>query len=258
MNLERFEKFEKYLQGEMGEEEKTVFEAELSSNEELNSEFKVYRTIETEMSVNEQNSGHENELKSSLEILNARYFKPRQEGSTKLVSLYSNKLFKAAMAIAAGLVVLLAAYFVFIQPVQDPQYLANHYIETHLQQLSQTMDASADSLQLGISAYNNKEFDKALHFFRGVQDDQPENSEAIKNAGFAYLVTEDYDKALQQFDNLAAMKNLYSNPGLFLKAVTLIQRNEEGDIQEAKQFLEQVVKEEAEGSDQAEEWLKNF
>ncbi len=41
MNLERFEKFEKYLQGEMGEEEKTVFEAELSSNEELNSEFKV-------------------------------------------------------------------------------------------------------------------------------------------------------------------------------------------------------------------------
>lgn len=71
-------------------------------------------------------------------------------------------------------------------------------------------------------------------------------------------MTGQYEMALQQFDELGEMENLYSNPGKFLKAVTLMRRNEGADKQEAKNLLEQVVREDASGRDQAEEWLKGF
>src|SRR5690606_12359777 len=124
--------------------------------------------------------------------------------------------------------------------------------------LSQTMDATPDSLQLGISAYNNEDYARALQFFQAVLDKQPENSEAIKNIGLVHLVYGDFEEAIQHFDRLAAVENLYSNPGNFLKAVTLMRRNESGDKQEAKQLLEQVVRENAAGSEQAKEWLRKW
>jgi tetratricopeptide (TPR) repeat protein len=256
MNTDWFIKFEEYLQGEMSSEEKSVFESELSANEEMNSAFNVYRTVETEMRHHEQQSIHERELKSSLEKLNARYFKSEAQHPTKEVSIFSNKHLKTAMAIAASILVLLVAYVVFFQPEQNLEYLAGNYVDTHLQQLSQTMDSSPDNLQLGISAYNDQEYGKALDHFQIFLEKQPDNYEAIKNIGLVYLMTEEYDKALQQFDELADMGNTYSNRGMFLKSVTLLKRNETGDEQEAINLLQQVVRDQEEGSEQAEEWLE--
>ncbi len=61
---------------------------------------------------------------------------------------------------AASLLLAVAVYFLFLS--QSPHQLANNYIEKHFMQLSQTMGASRDSLQLGIAAYNNKDYRKAL------------------------------------------------------------------------------------------------
>jgi len=65
-------------------------------------------------------------------------------------------------------------------------------------------------------------------------------------------------QALQQFDELANMKDLYSNSGDFLKAVTLLERNKPGDKEEAKKLLQKVVHENEDGSQEAGEWLKKF
>ena len=51
---------------------------------------------------------------------------------------------------------------------------------------------------------------------------------------------------------------MLSNPGLFYKAVTLLKRNKEGDVKQAKELLEQVVKEHLDNSKEAAEWLKKF
>ena len=86
----------------------------------------------------------------------------------------------------------------------------------------------------------------------------PEQILAKKNMGLVYLVTKNYDKALQQFDELAKMQDLYKNPGQFLKAVTLLERNEQGDKVQAKKLLEQLVNEKGEGSREAAKWLKDW
>lgn len=258
MNSDWYEKFEEYLQGNMSREERSLFEAALSSNEELSSEFMVYRTIETEMRNDIKHKAQKIALENSLQALNARYFKSNQGQNAKVFQLFPNRLYKITAAIAASILVMLIAYALFLQPGQNTQRLASNYFNTHLEQLSQTMDASQDSLQLGIAAYNNKEYSKALQYFQGLYSHHPDNTEAKKNLGLVYLATKEYDKALQQFDELAKLKHLHSNSGLFLKAVTLMQRNQEGDEQKAEQLLQQVVAEKAEGSQVAEEWLKKF
>ena len=120
------------------------------------------------------------------------------------------------------------------------------------------MDASHDSIQVGIAAYNDKEYDKALELFEGVENNDPSNSDAKKYAGLAYLQKKEYDKAVQQFTALANMQGLFSNQGDFLKAVTLIERNKAGDKNDAQKLLQKVVNEKEDDQDKAAELLKKF
>lgn len=257
METEWFIKFEEYLNGQMDTKEKSVFESELSANEDMNSAFKIYRTIETEMGIQQKESVNREELKQSLQKLNAKYFNDAEK-DTKVVPLFSSGIFRTIIAVAASLLIIFLVYTVFTYPSRDVQLMADNYIETNYQQLGQTMDSAPDSLQLGIAAYNNREYDTAIQFFQGVEENQPGNAEAIKNTGLSYLMKKDYYQALQKFDELIAIEGLYSNEGMFLKALTLMHRDQEGDKEEAKILLEQVVEQDEAGSRQAEEWLKKF
>ena len=157
---------------------------------------------------------------------------------------------------AACIILFIAAIFFLRSP--SPQQLANHYIKDNYSILSQTMDGSRDSLQLGIAAYNNGDYHQALNYFEGVRQGNPSSSYAKKYAGLAYLQANNYNKALECFKELSATKNLYSNSGDFLQAVTLLQRNNPGDKELAKQLLQKVDQEDEDGSDQAREWLKKW
>src|SRR4051812_25462999 len=116
---------------------------------------------------------------------------------------------------AACLLFAVAIYFLY-RP-ETPHQLANTYISEHLMRLSQTMNASKDSLQQGIAAFNNKDYNAALQIFEEIYRSNPQNFVAKKYIGFVYLATKNYDKALQHFDELAKKEGLYKNPGLFLK-----------------------------------------
>lgn len=162
----------------------------------------------------------------------------------------------APYAIAASLIIAVAVYFII--PTSTPEQLALAYVNENYSQVSQTMDASTDSLQLGIEAYNKKEYAKALQLLNGYYATHPNDNDALKLMGLTYLQQQKYDAALQQFETLGAKQGLFSNPGLFLQAVTLLQRNKEGDKEKARNLLEAVKSQNLEGSKQAEEWLKKW
>jgi hypothetical protein len=67
----------------------------------------------------------------------------------------------------------------------------------------------------------------------------------------------EYDKAISYFSQLGAYK-LYRNPGKFYQAVTLMKRNQPGDKERARDFLQEVVDNELEGSLVAEQWLRKW
>ncbi|WP_221392122.1 hypothetical protein [Dyadobacter sp. NIV53] len=211
MNTDRFEDFEDYLNGRMTSEEISLFKAELSSNEELYAEFEVYRTIDTAMRKQEENKLDKSNLLHSLQSLNTRYFKSEPHKTTKVIpvdfstketwiaafrSFASHKskqheptevspvnhygINKWYAAIAASVIIFLFVYLPFFRSNDDMQRLAAEYYNDNLQHLSQTMSSSEDSLQLGIAAYNDQEFNKALLYFDRLYKNHPENTEAKK------------------------------------------------------------------------------
>lgn len=157
---------------------------------------------------------------------------------------------------AAACLLLAVATFSFYGQ-ETPHQLAKKYVNT-LTHIDQNM-GSADSLQQGINAYNVKEYDAALPIFQNIYQAYPDHSDAKKYIGLVYLMKEDYDKALIHFDELSQRKDLLSNPGAFLKAVTLLKRNKQGDKEDAKVLLEQVVQDDnLEHKKEAAEWLKKW
>lgn len=251
----KVELIENYLSGNLPPEESALFEKELLADEELKTLFNMYRTIENDMANAEQYKEQEQALKHTLQSLNAKYFK----AEAPVVQMHKkHNFFRAAMAAAAGLVLILVAYFTFFQSSGNPTKLADKYVKDELTHLSLTMDGVQDSLQVGMAAYNDKDYQKALQIFDGLYKSHPDDSYVLKYKGLAYLLTKNYDKALSSFDELAAKKHLFSNDGLFLKAVTLLERNQAGDKDAAKLLLEQVVNEKTEGNAKAEEWLKKW
>ncbi len=167
--------------------------------------------------------------------------------------------FRNWLPYAAAACILFASALIYIFNSSDsPQKFADNYIKNNYSQLSQNMDASTDSLQQGIAAYNKEDYDKALLLFQKVFEAHKDNSDAKKYLGIIYLVKKDYDNALIHFDELAQKQELFSNPGLFLKALTLLERNKENDKDAAKRLLQQVVTQKLEHSKEAEELLKKW
>lgn len=160
------------------------------------------------------------------------------------------KLFKSWMpyASAACVIAIIALVSVFQTP--SSTQMAAQYIN-HYDTLSHTLGASADSLQLGISAYNDNNFKHAAQLFDGVATIDSTNWEALKYSGLAYLQMNEYSKALQRFGQLSSITNLQINGGDMLQAVTLLKRNEAGDKAKAKILLQKVINENEEGGPKA-------
>jgi hypothetical protein len=258
MNENAFEKMEDYLQGKMSPEERTRFEAEMASDAALSTSYKIYAAIDEEMQEDQKYKQDEAALKGSLDKLNTTYFITNKAGSKREISIAASKVYKVITAIAATLIIVTLSYFLLNEQKNGAKKLAGSYVNDNLSELSQTLDRSNDSMQQGIAAYNKKDYSAAISLFEGLYRQDTTNAEAIKNAGLGYLLSKDYDKAYEAFDILSKKKDLFSNPGLFYTAITLLQRNKENDREKAKQLLEAIVKKKGEGFEDAEKLLEKL
>ena len=241
-----YDYIEAYFTQTLGEEERKNFEARCVDDKDFANEVAFYiasrQVIRQELLEQKQKlwaTGNE-EDKKIVPI------KPRNKTLIQRLLPYA----------AAACVILIAGLFFLFKP-PSPQQLADDYINKNYSQLHNTLGLT-DSLQTAIIAYNNKDYTKALVLFEALEISHPDHSDEKKYAGLVSLATKNYDKALQQFDELAKMKNVFGNEGNFLKAITLLQRNATGDKEQAKQLLQQIVNNNEEGSEQAKDWLSKF
>ncbi len=244
--MDTIEYIDSYFQQTMDTGERRVFEKRCEEDETFAQEVAFY--ITTRQSLLDELLQQKQSAWKAKNIIDELPFIPTLKKS------FASKW----IVYAAAACLVLAASVYFFETNTSPKKLAENYIKTNYSNLSQTMDASHDSLQSGIEAYNKKNYTKALQLFMGVQKTDPSNSDAKKYAGLAYLQQNSYDSALQEFDELAAMKGLFNNPGDFLKAVTLIERGKPGDKEMAEKLLEKVVVKKEEGSEKAAEWQKKL
>ncbi|MGH2647494.1 MAG: hypothetical protein ACRDE8_08000 [Ginsengibacter sp.] len=162
------------------------------------------------------------------------------------------------MAAASVLIAVILITWFFSGNKNSPQQLADKYALENFQTFGVTMSSNPDSIQAGLNLFNSNKLTESLNMFETIAKNNPENSDAKKYAGIVSLRLKNYDKAIEYFTILGADTSLYSNPGKFYKAITLLERSKLGDKNAAKLLLEQVRDENLEGKSKAGEWLKKF
>ena len=172
----------------------------------------------------------------------------------KVVPLNNNKpvkkMWRLAAAASVAALVALAAWWM-IGKNETPQQYAQQYIEKNMQRLVVTMGSKQDSMQVAIDLFNEGKLQQALAQFETIIKNDAGNSNAKKYAGIASIRLEKYDTALQYFRALATDTLLYSNPGKLYEAITLLQRNKEGDTALAKQLLQHIIDDNLYGKEEA-------
>lgn len=160
----------------------------------------------------------------------------------------------AAAAVVAGIVF---GVYTINRPV-SPSILASEYENNRLLTLSVTMSGHSDSIQTGLTLYNEKKLNEALLHFEKILQSDSSDLTSKKYAGLASLRLKEYDKALDYFKQLETHTELYSNPAIFYQALTLMDRNQSGDAAKAKQLLQQIVQNDLDEKETAQEWLRKM
>lgn len=235
---------DRYFQGQLQEAEKVAFEQRCETDSGFAEAVSFYltarQTVKKEL--------HEQKKAEFQQLYQELSKHPVQRPGTV------RRMMPYLSAAAASVLIFLGWYFFFNNP--SPQQLAEQYIHDNLNTLSVTMGNNQDSLQLGLAAFNRRDFHTAEKLFLGLA--QRNDPEGIRYLGILYLVNNQYDKALAQFNELANNPNLYANHGLFYKAITLMKRSVGKDSLQAKQLLQEVVDKGLPGSREAASWLPNF
>jgi tetratricopeptide (TPR) repeat protein len=161
------------------------------------------------------------------------------------------------IATAAVITGIIFGVYTFTNNV-SPQQKASRYEKEKLQTLGVNMGGKSNSMQTGLDLYNKGKTAEALLQFERIIQSDTTNFTAKENAGLAALRLKKYDKALAWFKELESYSANYANPALFDQALTLMNRNQPGDNEKAKQLLQRVVQNDGQEKETAQEWLRNW
>ncbi|SRR5579871_4317542 len=238
--MENSDYIDRYFNNELNASEKTQFEQKIIDNKDFAEEVAFYYSVWASA----KNEVTEEKKKRFGEIY--QNTAPNKTGIVKRISIY--------LSAAAAVVAVVLIVNVSMKP-DSSQKLADQYIQEHLKTLGVSMSSRQDSIQVGLDLYNDGKLQQALGQFEAIIARDTVRSEAKKYAGIVSLQLRNYDKALAYFSQLENDISLFSNPAKLYKALTLMERNHAGDAEQAKALLRQVVQNNLDGKETAEEWL---
>lgn len=237
------EKIDKYFNNELSLSERHDFEVQLVKDSELKENVSFYlntRTAAKQLTDDKRRREFE-EFRKNLS--------QKSEGSGKVKPMIW------LSGLAASTVLVIGFWWFFRTPDLTMNALADTYIQKNFQNLPVKMDASADSLQMGLRLFNEQKLSEAQIVFENILKRKYSDSEATKYAGITALRLKNYNKAIQYFRLLASQKDLFANPGKFYQAITLLQQSPMNK-KEAEFLLKDVVDNGLEGKEEALKMLR--
>ncbi len=237
---------ERYFRGELSAEERVSFEERCVSDTAFSETVVFY--ISSRQQIREE---LQEQKRAEFQDM---YLSMSRSGSSAISPVRRLTFYISA---AAACLLLVVGWWVFFRGGGSRQ-MADEYIKNNFTILSVTMSGSRDSVQQGLDAYNKGDHARAEALFSALVREYPQDMEVRKYLGIVFLAEKQYDKALVQFDSLAARQDLYSNPGLFYKALTLMERATGDDRAKAKIILQEVVNKKLPGSVEASQWIERL
>jgi tetratricopeptide (TPR) repeat protein len=242
--MDNLEYIDRFFKGELSPEEKLKFEQRIEEDPAFAEEVAFY-------------AGALQATKDELAEEKKKKFREiYQQDKHHIITPKPIRKLWPYMAAAAIVVGILIGAFLLFKSSSSPQQLADNYINEKLKTLPVKMGIEEDSIQTGLHLYNEEKYDSALQLFETIIQRDTGNYKAKIYMGIVYLRTGNYDKALAYFRQLENYHSLLSNPAIFYQALTLLKRNQPGDKQKARQFLQQIVNSDnLDGKETAQQWL---
>lgn len=210
---EYFDKIEQYLTGNMLEEERSSFEAELAQNKELKDSLEAHRLAHDAMEVLIEDNLRAELKKMQAEVYPTGEKGPSEKEEAKVVTI---RRLWPRLAVAAS-VLLLIGFFTFQwagNNYSTPAIAGNFYNAEDLANVRNSK-AIEYSLEDGVSLIREEKYAEALQFFRAV----PDSSDfALKAQYFIGLSLDQLDQNAEAREALKTVINNEIDPLLSEKA----------------------------------------
>ena len=233
-----YELIQKYLDNELSESEKAAFETQLSENETLAKEVKLFQmlpsyigegqspepTLETEHPkfkayLKEMLSDDAKELATKLDEFGSNYIKSDTDNETddsKVKKIGGNW---KVLRIAAAIVLLLGVVW-FMKPQQNPAKLYSTYVQHDDIILNQRGEDDNNSKQAE-QLFNEGNYKEAVPLLEAVAKNEI-NYDVVLALGIAYLEQNSFDKALEQFKSIQDSDAIIKDKAMWYEAVTYL------------------------------------
>jgi tetratricopeptide (TPR) repeat protein len=241
---ENIQYIDDFFQGKLSKEEVSQFEDKIVQDRDFAESVAFY--LSAKQTAKEQVNEEKKTRYKEIYTTSNGYHHPK---------VTQGKILRIVLTAAVAASVAAIVVIQLLTP-SSPQ-LAEKYIGKELNKISVTMGPE-NEIQIGLKLYNEGNYSASRSQFESIIRKDSSVYPAFEYAGLASLQLSDYEKALYYFKRLEQYPGLFSNRGVFLHALTLLKRNQKGDVDEAESLLKRVVAENLEGKETAEKWLKKI
>ena len=245
------ESIHRFLLDDMEGDEKTTFENELASNEaikkQITMEQRFLKGIEYVADA---------ELKSNISnvhdsLKQKGFFKEEQTGGAKIINMKKRTTSRRLFAVAAALVALVAAWFVFNNSdanLDTEEIYSNHYqieksityalIDKTNPAFIDPADSKSKQLYLALDQYKNGEYTAALNYLDGLNEEFPEDKQVAFYKGLSNIGIGNTDKAIKLLTPLTESGFEYHDAAKWYLSLSFIKTNK---LIEAKKILNDLT-----------------
>lgn len=223
MNEEMFLLFENFLDGQLSNEERLVFEEKLKKDPEFQNHFKMYK--ETSAYLKNKFDHETVSFKENVNIISNNYFSNANKKETRVVKL------QAWYYVAASIVLVFGFWF-FMQN-GNPQY--SDYNTHEIAAFSERGEASVD-FKLAEVAFNSKKYKEASVYLEKILKNNP-SPEFQYFYAISLLEQNQFLKAETQLDTLKRSNTIYKEKAIWYLALSKL-KQEKWD--ECKSYLNQI------------------
>lgn len=223
--MKHTKRIQKYLDGELNEEEKKLFSEELQIDPELIQEFDLHLLIDATIVSKDEERFRKKldeaykvyKIKTSAEI-------ELKEAGKKIINRRNGLI-----AVSFGIVIFLAGYFIWFAKESNYSIFKKNLISYNIDlgsRRSITENDKAGKLELGIEKYYKKNYSDASQIFNGIIMEMPENATAQFFNGLCYLYLDDFNSAIKSFENVNSLPfNYYQEYAIWYLALCHIRTN---------------------------------
>lgn len=188
------EYIERYLQGEMRPDEKLWFEKEIEGDIHLQDEIKLRKQVNMVLSDRDLI-----ELKSQLEQIHLEINEVTKKGKVAIRKIYSRVYYATGVLVIFAIALTLHLYN---RDFSNSKIIDEYYLPASAAANFRSADSFNDQLSAAMSYYKEKEYEQAIALFEKILAQDSTKIGINLYSGISHMEIQEYNKANERFQRI--------------------------------------------------------